>query len=134
MQIAGIRINMAFNFANEVNTYFKKTVNSGSLKKLYNNGKSTTATSGTCVYALYLNGKLKKIGKAVYGKGLFTRMSQYYRLTKEGCKKISNLNKNNIQVEYFFLNKNDCWYVERKLQSLAWEQGETQPWEDKTRN
>ena len=125
---------MTFNFKNEVSSHFKKDIQSDLLKNIYNKGKSQTSTTGICIYALYLNGKLKKIGKAICGKGCFTRMSQYYRMTKEGCKKISNLNKNKIQVEYFFIEKKDCWYAERKLQSIAWEQGESMPWEEKTRN
>ena len=127
---------MAWSFNNAAINFYKNVkVNKDTLKNIYNKGKSQATTTGYAVYALYLNGKLKKIGKAVCNKGLFTRMSQYYRLTKEGCKNISNLNKNKVEVEYFFLpSKIDCWVAERKLQVDAWDNKETMPWENKTRN
>ncbi len=116
--------------------YSNVKVYKDTLKNIYNNGKAQNTTTGWAVYALYLNGKLKKIGKAVCNKGLFTRMSQYYRLTKEGCKRISNSNRNKVKVEYFFClsSKIDCWIAERKMQVDAWDNGETMPWENKTRN
>lgn len=128
--------NMAWSFKQAVNTFYPKAkIYKDNLKSLYNKGRSKTNTTGKAVYALYLNRELKKIGKAVCGKGLFTRMSQYYRLAKAGCKKITKSNRDNIEVEYFFLDdKTDCWIAERKLQVDAWDNGEKMPWEDKTRN
>lgn len=126
---------MAWSFKNAANKFYSNvTVNKDLLKNIYNN-KSQNTTTGYAVYALYLNGELKKIGKAVYNKGLFTRMSQYYRLTKEGCKCISKSNRDEVEVEYFFLKKKiDCWVAERRMQVDAWDNGETMPWENKTRN
>ena len=127
---------MAWSFKQAVKTFYPKaTVTNDSLKNLYNGGVSQLKTTGKAVYALYLDGELKKIGKAFCGKGLFTRISQYYRLDEAGCKEITEHNKDNIEVEYFFLDdKTDCWVAERKLQVDAWDNGEKMPWEDKTRN
>ncbi len=96
--------------------------------------KSQVANSGPGIYALYLDGELKKIGKAVYNKGIFTRMSQYYRLTPEGLSQITKNNRDKIEVKFFFLKKDDCWIAERKLQGIAWDAGERMPWESKNRN
>ena len=127
---------MAWSFKKAANKFYSNvTVYKDTLKHIYNNGKAQNTTTGCAVYALYLNGELKKIGKAVCNKGLFTRMSQYYRLTEEGCKSISKSNRDKVEVEYFFLTpKIECWIAERKMQVDAWDNGETMPWENKTRN
>ena len=115
--------------------YPNAEVRKATLMDIYNKGKSQTETTGFAVYALYIDGNLKKIGKAVFNKGLFTRMSQYYRLTKEGCEKITNSNRNKIEVQYFFLDsKDDCWIAERRLQVDAWDNSEEMPWENKEHN
>lgn len=125
---------MVFDFDAEVKKMYNKTVTTTSLKAAYNNGKSQSTTSGAGVYALYYNNMLKKIGKAVYRKGIFTRMSQYYRLTSEGLSQISEANRDKIEVKFFFLHRDDCWIAERKLQVVAWDAGERMPWEAKNRN
>ena len=127
---------MAWSFEKAAKKFYSNvTVYKDTLKDIYNNGKAQNTTTGRAIYALYLNGKLKKIGKAVYNKGLFTRMSQYYRLTKEGCKRISNSNRDKVKVEYFCLTPEiEGWIAERKMQVDAWDNGETMPWENKTRN
>lgn len=127
---------MAWSFKSAVSKFYKNAeFHENSLKKIYNSGKSDVLTRGKAVYALYLNGKLKKIGKAVCGKGLFTRMSQYYRRSKAGCKKINKSNRDNITVDYFFISSTEeCWAAERRLQVDAWDNSERMPWENKTRN
>lgn len=125
---------MAFDFDNEVKNRYSLTVTTMSLKDIYNKGNSQTSTTGSGIYALYYNNELKKIGKAVYGKGIFTRMSQHYRMTKEGCKKINEHNRDCIKVHFFMLDKSKCWLEERRLQVLASDNGESMPWEVKTRN
>lgn len=125
---------MAFDFTKEAQNLYNGHVQTMLLKDIYNSGKSKKSTSGASIYALYFHNKLMKIGKAVCGKGLFTRMSQYYRGKKDGSKKITNLNRDQIDVKFFFLDKNKCWIAERKLQVLAWDADERMPWECKTRN
>ena len=125
---------MGFEFDNEVQKSYSKTVTIMTLKDAYNNGKSQPTTSGSGIYALFYNKELKKIGKAVCGKGIFTRMSQYYRLTKEGCIKIKEHNKDIVEVHFFMLDKSLCWLEERRLQVKAADNGELMPWENKTRN
>lgn len=61
-------------------------------------------------------------------------MSQYYRLTKEGCKNITQNNRDEVEVHFFILDKDKCWIEERRLQVLAHDNGETMPWENKNRN
>ena len=94
-------------------------------------GKSTQKTEFSGVYALYLDGELKKIGKASYG--IFKRMSQYYRMTdNEGCGHIKEENRNSVQVKWYILdNSEDCWIDERRLQVKAYDLGEQMEWEVK---
>ena len=125
---------MAFDFDAEVKKIYNATVTTMFLELVYNNGKSQDTTAGAGVYALYCNNELKKIGKAVYRKGIFTRMSQYYRMTKEGVKQIAKKNRNKIEVKFFFLNSDECWIAARRLQVIAWDAGEQMPWEAKNRN
>lgn len=127
---------MAWSFKSAVSKFYKNAeFHENSLKEIYNGGKSKDLTCGKAVYALYLDGELMKIGKAVHGQGLFTRMSQYYRLDKAGCEMIDTSNEDKIKVEYFFLpSGEECWAAERRLQVEAWDNSETMPWEDKTRN
>ena len=124
---------MAFDFDAEVKKFYKATVSTMSLKDAYS-GKSQTTNSGAGIYALYCDGELKKIGKAVYDKGIFNRMSQYYRLAPEGLSQISETNRDKIEVKFFFLNSDECWIAERRLQVIAWDAGEQMPWEAKNRN
>ena len=83
----------------------------------------------------YQSNKLKKIRKAVDG-GVCKRMMQYYNGYKTGgLSKITNNNRDNINVRYVNLSSaEDCWIMERRLQVIAYDQGEKMPWEIKTRN
>lgn len=133
-----------FDFEKEVNKLYPdkaKKVYKTTLKKVYNEsdiktrGVSTEETRQKGVYALYENGELKKIGKASDKNGVFHRVSSYYRGKKDGTKWIKKKNREDIEIQYFHLEKvEECWYAERKLQTLAYEKGEEMPWEDKTRN
>lgn len=55
-------------------------------------------------------------------------------MTKEGCKKINEYSKDCIEVHFFMLDKSKCWLEERRLHVLASDNGESMPWEVKTRN
>ena len=106
-----------------------------SLNELYNGGKSTMETKRKGVYAVYEGGELRKIGKATDKNGIFHRMSQYYRGKSDGLLYISLANRDEIKIKYFILdNIEDCWYAERKLQTIAYEDAEKMPWENKERN
>ena len=124
---------MAFDFDAEVKKFYNATVTTMLLKDAYG-GKSQTANTGSGIYALYCDGELKKIGKSVYGKGIFNRMSQYYQMTKAGAKQITNENRDKIKVKFFFLSSDECWIAERRLQVAAWDAGEQMPWEAKNRS
>lgn len=119
-----------FNFKRFAKIYYKANVFKKTLKDAYNNGKKTPATNFSGIYALYFNDELMKIGKAIYG-GVFTRFSQYYRMTKEGCEMINLKNRDRIIVRYFKLDKNNCWAAERKMQAKAYDCGARMPWEKK---
>lgn len=131
-----------FIFEEEVKKYYDKAIiYSGSLKSLYNSngnkrGKSTPETRIKGVYALYLDGKLMKIGKATYKDGIFHRISQYYRMDKEGgIEQIDVNNRDKINVKYFTLDDSDeLWFAERRLQVIAHDYGEKMEWENTTRN
>lgn len=127
---------MAWSFKSAVFKFYKKAeFHEDSLKNIYNDGKSIDSTRMKAIYALYLDDKLMKIGKAIYKGGLFTRMSQYYRLDKAVCKKIDMSNRDKIKVGFFPLSSDEeCWVAERRLQVDAWDNSEKMPWENKTRN
>jgi hypothetical protein len=122
---------MAFNFDNEVKKLYNQEATVLSLKSVYNDGKSTHDTRGTGIYALFLDNKLMKIGKAVWDKGIFTRMSQYYRCDNAGCAEITNDNRDKVYVHFIKLDKDKCWLEERRLQVYAADLGEKMPWEIK---
>ena len=142
-----------FTFSTIVSQKYKCDVTNSSLKKIYKpelkeyvdkktgekktrlEGTSTDKTKRMGVYALYYEGRLMKIGKAVDG-GMFKRMGQYYRADSTGgLDEITNNNRDLVEVEYFNLDTPDkCWAAERFLQSEAFEHGEEMPWENKTRN
>lgn len=137
-------VQMTFDFDKEIksiNSTLK--VYSNTLKKIYNPQKKkvrtcrteTDETNKPAVYALYESNELKKIGKAVDG-GVCKRMMQYYNGYKTGgLSKITNNNRDNINVRYVNLSSaEDCWIMERRLQVIAYDQGEKMPWEIKTRN
>lgn len=123
-----------FRFEKEVRHFYG--VKPKKLKMVYivNNKKDYKKPA---IYALYLEGKLQKIGKATY-KGLSHRMLQYYNLNKSGGSEfITNNNKNEIDVYYFSLDTEEAdeyWVAERRLQVIASDCGEKMPWEDKTNN
>ena len=125
---------MSFDFDKEVKNRYQVSTTAMSLKDAYNNGQSQPSTTGSGIYALYIDKELKKIGKAVYDKGIFTRMSQYYRLTKEGCNEINDIIKDLVEVHFFMLDEKKCWLEERRLQVIATDSGEQLFWENKTRN
>ena len=128
-----------FDFEKEVKKHYGKCkkVYEKKLSAIYNCnndkkvGKSTEETSIKGVYALYLDGQLMKIGRAITGSGIFTRMSQYYRLSNEGSKYITEKNRDLIEVKYFELTDNkECWAGEKRLQVIAFDCGEKMPWDD----
>lgn len=51
---------MGFDFDTEVKNGYIATVIVMNLKDVYNSGKSQQSTTGPGIYALFLNGKLKK--------------------------------------------------------------------------
>lgn len=121
-----------FDFAAEAKKYSKivieKTMkdicNSKSCKK----NKDSSRNMG--VYALYCNGELMKIGKAVTGDGIFTRMKQYYYVKPEGISEITTKNRDDVMVKYFNLeDKKECWAAEKFMQVRAYECGENMPWD-----
>lgn len=134
--------NVKFDFEKEVKKIRRQDIEvySKTLLEAYSNqtknkapkkGKSTPETESRGVYALYLKGELKKIGKA--SNGIFKRMSQYYRMTEnEGCKHINKKNRNSVEVKWYILdNSEDCWIDERRLQVIAYDLGEQMDWEVK---
>ena len=130
-----------FDFKTEVHKYYSNaTVESATLKEIFNKnkngrGRSTEKTKQKGVYALFLDGKMMKIGKATDKYGIFHRMSQYYRGDKKGgLKFINDENKDKIEVLYFNLCKKEIWFAERRLQVLAHDKGEEMPWECISRN
>lgn len=68
--------------------------------------------------------------------GVCKRMMQYYNGYKTGgLSTITNNNRDNINVRYVNLSSaEDCWIMERRLQVIAYDQGEKMPWKIKTRN
>lgn len=124
-----------FDFSKVVLEDYKITVVEAKLKDIYNSGnckrgRSTNETKRCGVYALFLNNELKKIGRAITGNGIFTRMSQYYRQDC-GIKQITDQNKDEILVRYFTLNsRKDCWAAEKYLQAKAYYAGEKMPWDE----
>lgn len=129
-----------FNFIEEVKVHYPNIdVVKTTLKEIYNckNGKghSTEKTKKMGVYAIYYQDELKKIGKATYKYGIFHRMSQYYRGDKKGgLAEINKENRDEIEVLYFNLSKDECWFAERRLQVIAHDCEENMPWENTTRN
>ena len=129
-----------FNFIEEVKVHYPNIdVVKTTLKKIYNfnNGKgcSTEETRKVGVYALFEQDKLRKIGKATDENGIFHRMSQYYRGDKKGgSTKINKENRDKIEVLYFNLPKEECWFAERRLQVIAHDCGEEMSWENTTMN
>ena len=126
---------MGFEFDKEVLKNFKITVCKSTLKEIYNvqengNGKSTPVTRRKGVYAILYKGELKKIGRAIVGEGIFTRMSQYYRQKDGTIKEINDANKDDIEVWYFTLDVDkDCWAAEKLLQAIAYYSGEKMEWD-----
>lgn len=108
------------------------------LKEVYNEkqgkGTPTDETKQKGIYALYLDGKLFKIGKATdQREGIFHRVSQYYRISPEGTDFITLDNRDSIKIIYFHVEtQEECWFYERKLQVIAYENGEKTPLEKKT--
>ena len=125
-----------FDFEKVVLEDFKATVIKSTLKDIYNAnekdiGHSTKLTKMRGVYALFLDGELKKIGRAITGSGIFTRMSQYYRQKDGKLDYIDDTNKDKIVVWYFNLvNAKDCWAAEKHLQAKAYYAGEKMEWDD----
>lgn len=135
-----------FDFEKAVLEDFKASVVKTTLKSVYNpvqkgeckitRGEATEATKRCGVYALFLDNELKKIGRAITGHGIFTRMSQYYRMkTKDGAlKHINKQNRDKIVVWYFNLNTaKDCWAAEKYLQAKAYYAGEEMEWDDEVK-
>ena len=125
-----------FDFEKVVLDDFKATVIKSTLKDIFNadekgNGHSNEFTKLPGVYALFLDGELKKIGRAITGAGIFTRMSQYYRQKDGKLDYIDDTNKDKIVVWYFNLvNAKDCWAAEKYLQAKAYYAGEKMEWDD----
>ena len=129
---------MSFNFTKTVKKLYPSAkVKIMLLKDIYNignsnQGQSTEETKLSGIYALYENNNLMKIGKAVCGKGIFKRMSQYYRGSLAGLAAITSANRDKIVVQFFTLDgSEECWIAERRLQIAAWDEGEKMPWEVK---
>lgn len=125
-------------FTERVKTLFNKNVQKKSLSELSgeNAKEDNDLKSGCFIYALYENNKLMKIGKAVYTGGIYKRMLQYYNINETGgLDKITKKNRDNIKVVFFKVdNEDEAWAVERRLQSDAYFNGESMPWENKKRN
>lgn len=125
-------------FAERVKTLFNKNVQKKSLSELSgkNAKNDNDLKSGYFIYALYENDKLMKIGKAVYYGGIYKRAVQYYNMNeKGGLKEINENNRDNINVEFFKVDiEDEVWAVERRLQSDAYFNGESMPWENKKHN
>lgn len=132
-----------FRFDEVVSNKFNVSVKKSTLKNIFNanpkginkkdRGMATEETKKRGVYALFLDGILKKIGRAITGNGIFTRMSQYYRMKeKDGALKyITEENKDKIEVWYFNLESNrDCWAAEKYLQAKAYYAGEEMEWDN----
>lgn len=135
---------MKFDFEQEVISKFGDKPIKSTIREVYNPQKGLIHTKGVAtdqtnkmgVYALYEDGNLMKIGKAVYG-GIFKRMGQYYRGDKTGGLKtyINKQNRDNIVIKYFNLKSaEECWAAERYLQAQAFYYGESMLWEDKSKN
>ena len=128
-----------FDFEKVVLEDFKATVVKTTLKDIFNvdkkgNGRSTKATRGRGVYALFYENKLMKIGRAITGSGIFTRMSQYYRQKDGKLDDIDDTNKDKVVVWYFNLvNAKDCWAAEKHLQAKAYYAGEEMEWDDEVK-
>lgn len=131
-----------FDFIIEVGKYYPMCeVIETSLREIYNynastgKGQATEKTIKKGVYALFYNNELKKIGKSTDKKGIFHRMSQYYRGDESGgLKQIDESNRDEINVKYFNPPEDECWYAERRLQVIAHDFGEIMPWEDTSKN
>lgn len=125
-----------FDFEKVVLDDFKATIVKSTLKDIFNadkegKGHSTKSTRGRGVYALFYENELMKIGRAITGSGIFTRMSQYYRQKDGKLDYIDDTNKDKIIVWYFNLvNAKDCWAAEKYLQAKAYYAGEKMEWDD----
>ncbi len=129
---------MAFNFSEFVMENYRVKTQKSTLREIYNynektgHGVSNSITRSQGVYALYLFGRLMKIGKAT--DGIFKRVSQYYRgnLNDGGIKEITSINRDRITIEFFLMNSaDDIWAAERYISSQAYYAGENMKWEQK---
>lgn len=122
-----------FNFDKCVLKKFKVTSITTTMKDICTSTSSKTSRNSNRnmgIYALYLDGQLMKIGRAVTGYGIYTRMKQYYEIKKEGIAEISDLNKDQIIVKYFNLpSRRDCWAAEKFLQAEAYYSNEKMLWD-----
>lgn len=129
-------VKMKFNFSLIVRFIYHKKVFEKSLLDIYDAdskgiGRSNEETRGCGVYAIYLGNELKKIGRAITGVGIFTRMSQYCRMGSGKSKYINKNNQKNVIVKYFKLETpKECWAAEKFLQAIAYYCHEKMDWDD----
>lgn len=136
-----------FSFSKEVREKYKLQPYKTTVKSIYNpqfvtqteenkapgimKGQATPETRLMGVFALYYDGQLKKIGKAIEG-GFFAAIGEYYNddfLKQYGT---NGIDKDLIEVEILPLNTVEmCWEVERYTQSQACIFGEKMPWQNK---
>lgn len=100
-------------FLNKMMGFLKSAIGAGvPLKEA-----AKTAPVQTGVYKLYLNGRLMKIGKAEWEKGIRWRMQQYWRgdrTTAGPYRQEIISNRDNITASWILCPKGECRALEKK--------------------